>query len=155
MGAPPKPADIPVFDVEKFTEYDGFIFGFPTRYGTMPAQMKALFDATGGLWVKGALVGKGASIFTSTGTLGGGQETTILTSLPVLTHHGIVFIPTGYSMGERMFDVTTVRGGSAYGAGTFAGADGSRQPTELELDMAEHQGAFVSATIKKLAVKSE
>ena len=80
----------------------------------MPAQVKSFFDATGGLWVKGALIGKGVSIFTSTGTQGGGSETTVLTSLPNFVHHGMVYVPTGYSFGERLYDNSVVRGGTAY-----------------------------------------
>ena len=80
----------------------------------MPAQVKSFFDATGGLWVKGALVGTGVSIFTSTGTQGGGSETTVLTSLPNFVHHGMVYVPTGYSFGERLYDNSVVRGGTAY-----------------------------------------
>ena len=121
------------------------------RFGTMCAQFKTFLDSTGGLWAKGALVGKGASIFTSTGTQGGGSESTVFTSIAPLVHHGMVFIPTGYTLGERLYDNGAVRGGTAYGASTLAGADGSRQPSELELDFAEHQGSYVAGVIKKLA----
>lgn len=84
-------------------------------------------------------MGKPAAIFSGSGTQGGGMETTCLTTVPVLAHQGMIFVPTGYSFGGKMFDVSTVRGGTAYGAGTFAGADGSRQPSEVELEFAEHQ----------------
>ena len=149
MGAPPKP-DVPVVDPFTVDQYDGFVFGIPTRFGMMSAQMKAFFDATGGLWQSGKLVGKPASIFVSTGTQGGGQETTALTAVTQLTHHGIIFVPVGYSFGAQLFDTTTVRGGSPWGAGCFAGADGSRQPSEVELAHAEHQGKYFTGVAKKL-----
>ncbi|KAL6778714.1 FAP191C [Auxenochlorella protothecoides x Auxenochlorella symbiontica] len=150
IHAPPKDADVPIIDPAQLPDFDGYIFGFPTRFGTMPAQMKSFFDATGGLWVKGSLVGKGASIFTSSGTQGGGLESTVLTSLPNLVHHGIVFIPVGYTFPPQT-DLGHVHGGTAYGASTFAGSDGSRQPIDQELDHAEHQGKYVAGVIKKLA----
>eukprot|EP00884_Botryococcus_braunii_P016111 jgi/Botrbrau1/3183/Bobra.37_2s0013.1 len=137
MHAPPKP-DVPFITVADLIHADGYVFGFPTRFGNMPAQMKAFIDATGGLWQQGALVGKPFSMFTSTASLGGGQETTIYASLPPFIHHGMVYVPPGYTFGSPMFDIDAVRGGSAYGAGTFAGADGSRQPTEIELEQARH-----------------
>lgn len=98
MGAPGN--DEKVFSYEmmdSMPEYDGFIFGFPTRFGIMASQMKAFWDSMGGLWAKGALIGKPAAIFTSTSTQGGGTETTILTALPMLVHHGMIFVPMGYS----------------------------------------------------------
>lgn len=103
----------------------------------MAAQMKAFFDATGGLWQKGALAGKPASMFTSTATQGGGQETTLLTAVTQLAHHGMIYVPAGYSAGAGLYDVEHARGGSPWGAGTLAGADGSRQPSEIELTQAE------------------
>ncbi|EIE19582.1 LEDI-3 protein [Coccomyxa subellipsoidea C-169] len=150
MHAPPKP-DVPILDVHDLPNADGFIFGFPTRYGTMAAQFKAFWDATGSLWQKGALVGKPATMFTSTASQGGGQETTILTSLPNLVHHGMVYVPPGYAFGAALYDLNAVRGGSGYGAGTFAGGDGSRQPSETELEFAEFQGAYFAKVAKKLA----
>ena len=140
----------PVVDPTSLAEYDGFIFGMPTRFGMMPAQMKAMFDATGQLWQQGALVGKPAGVFVCTGTQGGGQETTALTAITQLTHHGMIFIPVGYTFGEKLFDMETVRGGSAYGAGTYAGPTGQRQPTQLELDHAEHQGKYFAGKALKL-----
>lgn len=150
MHAPPKP-DVPLADPQDLANYDGLIFGVPTRYGSAAAQVKAFMDATGGLWQKGALVGKPAGIFVSTGTQGGGQETTALTFIGQFAHHGLIFVPASYSMGAKLFDTTEVRGGSPWGAGTFAGADGSRQPSELELEFAHHQGAHFAAIAKKLA----
>lgn len=145
--------DIPLLTYDKLHELekaDGFLFGTPTRYGMMAAQMKAFWDSTGGMWVKGSLVGKPAGWFFSTGTLGGGQETTAFTSISQLTHHGMVYVPIGYSFGKELFDVDQVRGGSPYGSGTFAGGDGSRQPTELELKIAKHQGKFTAEFIRKI-----
>mmetsp|Transcript_13677 Transcript_13677/g.41358 ORF Transcript_13677/g.41358 Transcript_13677/m.41358 type:complete len:145 (+) Transcript_13677:102-536(+) len=94
MGAPPK-SDVPIADPKKLGEYDGFLFGFPTRFGAAPAQVKAFFDATGGLWMSGGLVGKPAGLFFSTGTLGGGQETTALTFVTQFVHHGMIYVPIG------------------------------------------------------------
>ena len=130
-------------------DYDGIIFGAPTRFGNVAAQMRNFMDQTGGLWVKGALVGKVGSVFTSTGT-GGGNETTILTFWPTLAHHGMVIAGTPYTIDE-MTDISAPRGGSPYGAGTIAGADGSRSPSETELTIARHQGAHVAGLAKKLA----
>eukprot|EP00243_Klebsormidium_subtile_P003078 TRINITY_DN16226_c0_g1_i1.p1 TRINITY_DN16226_c0_g1~~TRINITY_DN16226_c0_g1_i1.p1 ORF type:complete len:291 (-),score=56.71 TRINITY_DN16226_c0_g1_i1:429-1301(-) len=151
MHAPPKP-DIPIIDPKKLTEADGLIFGFPTRYGMMAAQFKAFLDATGSLWQTQALAGKPAGIFVSTGTQGGGQETTALTAITQLAHHGMIFVPVGYKYGPSLFDVNEVRGGSPYGAGTFAG-DGSRQPTKTELGLAEFQGKHIAEVTLKLAAK--
>ena len=120
------------------------------RFGMMCAQMKALFDATGGLWQSGALAGKPASLFTSTGTQGGGQETTIMTALTQLVHHGMIFIPPGYTHGSALFGMDEIRGGGPWGAGTFAAADGSRQPSEAEIAAAEHQGSYFAGKAKLL-----
>ncbi|KAG6855933.1 flavodoxin-like fold protein [Tephrocybe sp. NHM501043] len=140
MHAPAKPA-YPVIDLEEFVKYDAYLFGVPTRYGTMPAQWKAFWDSTGGLWGSGALYGKYASIFTSTAGPGGGQETTALNSLSVLTHHGIIHVPLGYARSfGQLSNLTEVHGGSPWGAGTFAKSDGSRQPTPLELEIATIHG---------------
>ncbi|KAA8523785.1 hypothetical protein F0562_010208 [Nyssa sinensis] len=138
MGAPPK-SDIQIITPGELAEADGFIFGFPTRFGMMSAQFKAFLDATGGLWKTQQLAGKPAGIFYSTGSQGGGQETTALTAITQLVHHGMIFVPIGYTFGAGMFEMEKVKGGSPYGAGTFAG-DGSRQPSELELEQAFHQG---------------
>ena len=116
----------------------------------MAAQMKAFLDATGGLWRDQALAGKPAGVFVATGTQGGGQETTALTAVTQLTHHGMLFVPLGYTFGAGMFGVDEVRGGSPYGAGTFAGADGSRTPSEAELAIARHQGTYFAGIAKKL-----
>lgn len=112
--------------------------------------MKAFFDATGQLWTRNALLGKPAGIFVSTGTQGGGQETTAMTAVTQLAHHGMLFVPPGYSFGGSFFSNDATRGGSPWGAGTFAGADGSRQPSDAELGYAEHQGKYFADIAKKL-----
>lgn len=150
IHAAPKP-DVPVLEASDLPRFAGIIFGFPTRFGMIPAQMKAFLDSTGGLWTTGALVGKPATIFVSTGTQGGGSESTVLTTVPYLAHQGMIFVPTGYSFGERLFGVDEVRGGTGYGASTLAGATGARQPSELELDMAKHQGSYFTKVAAKLA----
>lgn len=137
MGAPPKPSHIPVIEPKNLLEADAVLFGIPTRFGMMCAQMKAFFDATGSLWQSQALAGKPAGFFFSTGTQGGGQETTALTAISQLAHHGMLFVPVGYTF-QKVFSMD-VHGGSPYGAGTFAG-DGTRMPLDLELDLAVHQG---------------
>ncbi|KAI7883991.1 NAD(P)H:quinone oxidoreductase, type IV [Lichtheimia hyalospora FSU 10163] len=138
MHAPPKP-DLPVISVEQLTEPDGLIFGIPTRFGSCPAQIKALLDATGKLWATGALSGKFAGTFFSTASQHGGQETTSLTTITYFAHHGMIYVPFGFAH-TALFDNSEVVGGSAYGAGTVANGDGSRQPTEKELDIARTQG---------------
>ncbi|XP_061368781.1 NAD(P)H dehydrogenase (quinone) FQR1-like isoform X1 [Gastrolobium bilobum] len=148
MGAPPK-TDVPVITPNELPEADGLLFGFPTRFGMMASQFKAFLDATGGLWRTQALAGKPAGIFYSTASQGGGQETTALTSITQLVHHGLIFVPIGYTFGAGMFEMENVKGGSPYGAGTYAG-DGTRQPTELELAQAFHQGKYFAGIAKKL-----
>lgn len=149
MHAPAKP-DYPIATPETLTQYDAFLFGIPTRYGNFPAQWKTFWDKTGGLWAKGALHGKAAGVFVSTGTPGGGQEVTVLNSLSTLAHHGIIYVPLGY---KNTFPLNTsfevVHGGSPWGAGTFAGPDGSRTPNELELEMAQIQGKTFAETVSK------
>lgn len=142
----------PVATVEELPEYDAIIFGTPTRYGTMTAQMKNFLDQTGGLWAQGKLIGKVGSVFTSTATQHGGQEATILTTLPVLLHHGMVIVGLPYSFAGQS-GVDQIRGGSPYGASTIAGGDGSRQPTEIDLDGARFQGRHVAQIAAKLAAK--
>ncbi len=132
----------------ELAEYDAIIVGTPTRFGNMSAQMRTFFDQTGGLWAKGALAGKVASVFTSTGT-GGGQEMTITSTWTTLAHHGMVIVPIGYTTPE-LFDISQVGGGTPYGASTIAGGDGSRQPDPRELTIARHQGAHVAKIAAKL-----
>lgn len=132
----------------ELVEYDAIIFGTPTRFGNMTAQMRNFLDQTGGLWAKGGLVGKVASVFTSTGT-GGGQEMTITSTWTTLAHHGMVIVPIGYATPE-LFDVSQVGGGTPYGASTIAGGDGSRQPDDRELTIARFQGEHVAKIAAKL-----
>lgn len=150
MHAPPKP-DVPIIQAKDMPDADGFIFGIPTRFGSMASQMKAFFDSTGQLWQSGALVGKPAAFFVSTACQGGGQEVTVLTSVTQLAAHGMIFVPLGFSFGAGMFNLDAVQGGSAWGAGTFAGATGARQPTEHELGLAKHQGTYFTKVAAKLA----
>ncbi|KAI8086369.1 NAD(P)H:quinone oxidoreductase, type IV, partial [Halteromyces radiatus] len=138
MHAPAKP-DLPIITPAELAEADGILFGIPTRFGLVPAQIKTLLDATGSLWVKGGLAQKFAGFFFSTASSHGGQETTALTSVTYLVHHGINFVPFGYP-NPALFDNTKVIGGSPYGAGTMANGDGSRQLIEEELAMAKNQG---------------
>lgn len=139
----------PVASPGELADYDAIIVGTPTRFGNMSGQMRTFFDQTGGLWAKGALRGKVASVFTSTGT-GGGEETTVTSTWLTLAHHGMVIVPIGYGIPE-MFDISEVRGGSPYGAATLAGGDGSRQPSQEELTVARHQGELVAGVARKLA----
>jgi len=132
----------------ELADYDAIILGVPTRFGSMSAQMRNFLDQTGGLWAKGALVGKVGSVFTST-AVGGGQEMTITSSWTTLAHHGMVIVPLGYTTPE-MFDTSKVSGGTPYGASTLAGGDGSRQPDERELAIARHQGKRVAEIAVKL-----
>ncbi|XP_010432140.1 PREDICTED: probable NAD(P)H dehydrogenase (quinone) FQR1-like 2 [Camelina sativa] len=150
MKAPAKDFEIPEITAAELAAADGFLFGFPTRYGCMAAQMKAFFDSTGSLWKEQSLAGKPAGFFVSTGTQGGGQETTAWTAITQLVHHGMLFVPIGYTFGAGMFKMDSIRGGSPYGAGVFAG-DGSREATETELALAEHQGNYMAAIVKRLA----
>lgn len=121
MHAPPK-KDYPIATPDTLVEHDAYLFGIPTRYGNMPAQFKAFWDSTGKLWGEGVLHGKVAGIFQSTASMGGGQETTALNTMSTLAHHGIIFIPLGYKhVFGQLTNLTEVHGGSAWGAGTFAG----------------------------------
>ncbi len=142
-----KKQDIPTATPAELADYDAIIFGTPTRFGNMAGQMRTFLDQTGGLWASGALYGKLASVFSSTGT-GGGQEHTISSTWTTLAHHGMIIVPIGYGTKE-LFDVSHVRGGTPYGATTIAGGDGSRQPSEEELAIARYQGEYVAG----LAVK--
>ncbi len=138
----------PVASPKELGEYDAIIFGSPTRFGNMTAQMRNFLDQTGGLWVQGGLVGKVGSVFTSTGT-GGGNESTIISFVTTLMHHGMIYVGLPYACPE-LADITEVKGGSPWGAATIAGADGSRQPSAKELAMARFQGNHVASIAKKL-----
>jgi NAD(P)H dehydrogenase (quinone) len=151
MHAPPKAEHI-VVDPTTLDQYDGIIFGTPTRFGMMSAQMKGLFDATGGLWQSGALRGKTGGVFVSTGTQGGGQETTPLTAVTQLTHHGMLYVPFGYGHPTLQFDNSATHGGTPYGPGTLAGADGSAQPLEGEMAMCQAYGEYFAGITHALKV---
>ena len=142
-------AHIPVAEPAQLAEADGIIFGTPTRFGNMAAQMRNFLDQTGGLWVQGGLVGKVGSVFASTGTQHGGQETTITSFHTTLFHHGMVVVGVPYSE-QRLVTMDEITGGTPYGATTLAAADGSRQPSENELAIARFQGAHVAAITRKL-----
>lgn len=151
MHAPAKPKDVKVLsNPDDLKPYDGLLLGIPTRYGNFPAQWKAFWDKTGGIWASGGYAGKYAGLFISTGTPGGGQEVTALNSISTLTHHGIIYVPLGYSSAfAQLSNLSEVHGGSPWGAGTYAGADGSRQPTPLELEIATNQGEAFYKTVAK------
>ena len=141
--------EAPIASPQELADYDAVIFGTPTRYGNMAAQMKQFLDQTGGLWAKGALVGKVGSVFTSTATQHGGQETTITSFHTVLLHHGMIIVGLPYSFQGQM-TMSEITGGSPYGASTLAAGDGSRQPSENELAGARYQGEHVARITKKL-----
>ncbi|CAM5181677.1 NAD(P)H:quinone oxidoreductase [Bosea thiooxidans] len=140
----------PIATVDELPSYDAIIIGAPTRFGNMPAQMKNFLDQTGGLWFQGKLVGKVGSVFTSSNTQHGGQESTILSTQIVLLHQGMVIVGLPYAFQGQMM-MTEITGGSPYGASTIAGADGSRQPSENELAGARYQGRHVAGIAGKLA----
>ena len=141
---------IPVAMTEQLAEADAVIFGTPTRFGNMCAQMRNYLDQTGGLWMKGALIGKVGSVFTSTATQHGGQETTIISFHITLLHHGMVIVGVPYSE-QRQMTLEEISGGSPYGASTIAAADGSRMPSENELAIARFQGRHVAGITAILA----
>ena len=142
----------PIATVDELPNYDAIIIGVPTRFGNMPAQMKNFLDQTGGLWAQGKLIGKVGSVFTSSATQHGGQESTILSTHTVLLHQGFVIVGLPYSFQGQM-GVKEITGGSPYGASTIADGDGSRQPSENELAGARFQGAHVARIAAKLSAK--
>jgi NAD(P)H dehydrogenase (quinone) len=141
---------VPVASIDDLGSYDAIIFGAPTRFGMMAAQMRNFLDQTGGLWVKGALIGKVGSVFTSTATQHGGQESTILSFHTTLLHQGMVIAGVPYSCKAQM-RMDEITGGSPYGASTIAGGDGSRKPSENELSIAHFQGEHVAKIAAKLS----
>ena len=138
----------PVASPKELGDYDAIIFGSPTRFGNMTAQMRNFLDQTGSLWVNGSLVGKVGSVFTSTGT-GGGNESTIISFVTTLMHQGMIYVGLPYACPE-LADISEVKGGSPWGAATIAGSDGSRQPSAKELAQARFQGNHVASIAKKL-----
>jgi NAD(P)H dehydrogenase (quinone) len=143
-------AHIPIAKPGDLADADAIIFGTPTRFGNMCAQMRNFLDQTGGLWARGALIGKVGSAFTSTGTQHGGQETTLTSFHSTLLHQGMVVVGLPYSEARQM-TLEEITGGSPYGATTIAGTDGSRMPSENELAMARFQGRHVADIAKRLA----
>ncbi|SIO52692.1 NAD(P)H:quinone oxidoreductase [Paraburkholderia phenazinium] len=140
----------PVAKPDDLANFDAIIFGTPTRFGNMAGQMRTFLDQTGGLWMKGALVGKVGSVFASTGTQHGGQETTITSFHNTLMHHGMVVVGVPYAC-AGLVKMDEITGGTPYGATTMAGADGSRHPTQNELEIARYQGKHVAGIAAKLA----
>lgn len=142
---------IPIIKVDQLTAADALIFGTPTRYGNMCSQMKNFIDQTGGLWGKNALVGKVGSVYTSTATQHGGQETTITSFHTVLFHLGLIVVGVPYSE-KGLLNMNEISGGTPYGASTLAGGDGKRMPSENELSIARHQGKHVAEITKALKI---
>lgn len=139
---------VEIADPNELPQYDAIIIGTPTRFGNMAGQMRTFLDRTGSLWAAGKLYGKLASVFTSTGT-GGGQEHTISSTWYTLAHHGMIIVPIGYGV-KKLLDISTVRGGTPYGASTLAGGDGARTPSQDELAIAQYQGQHVAELASKL-----
>lgn len=142
-------AHIPVAQPSVLAEADAIIFGTPTRFGNMCAQMRNFLDRTTQLWLKGALIGKVGSVFASTATQHGGQETTITSFHTTLLHHGMIVVGVPYSQ-QGLLNMKEITGGTPYGATTLADADGSRQPTENEIAIARFQGKHVAEITSKL-----
>ena len=143
--------EAPVASVEELSEYDAIIFGTPTRFGNMCSQMRSFLDQTGKHWVDETLIGKVGSVFASTATQHGGQETTITSFHSTLFHHGMIVVGVPYSC-QEILNMEEITGGTPYGATTLAGADGSRKPSENELKIAHFQGKHVAKVAKKIAV---
>lgn len=142
--------EAPIAKPEELADYDAVIFGTPTRFGNMASQMRNFLDQTGGLWMKGSLIGKVGSVFASTATQHGGQETTITSFHTTLFHLGFVVVGVPYSC-EGLTNMDEISGGSPYGATTLSKGDGSRQPSQNELDIARFQGRHVAEIAAKLA----
>lgn len=150
VGSQKAMAEVPLGTVEELAAADAIIFGTPTRFGNMCGQMRQFLDATGQLWAKGALVGKVGAVFTSTATQHGGQETTLLTSIVTLLHHGMVVVGLPYSFQGQMRN-DEITGGSPYGASTIAGTGGERSPSANDLEAARFLGRHVAGIALKLA----
>lgn len=155
LHAPPK-ADYPVASNATLTEYDAFVFGYPTRFGTLPAQFVDFLGGTGALWASGALHGKPVSLFTSVSSPGGAQETPFRNFFSYIAHHGLIYVPLGYAKAfAEITNLDEVHGGTPYGAVTFAGTDGSRQPSALEKKIANIQGeSFAESAVKFVSTSS-
>jgi NAD(P)H dehydrogenase (quinone) len=142
--------DAPIASPGELGDYDAIIFGAPTRFGNMAAQMRNFLDQTGGLWMEGKLVGKPGSVFTSTASQHGGQETTITSFHTTLLHHGMIIVGVPYAI-PQMTNMAEISGGTPYGASTITGSDGARMPSEDELTIARFQGEHVAKITAKLA----
>jgi NAD(P)H dehydrogenase (quinone) len=151
MHAPGQSSDIPLLeDPTTLEAYDGILLGIPTRYGNFPAQWRTFWDKTGKQWQTGGFYGKMAGLFISTASMGGGQESTAIAAMSTFAHHGLIYVPFGYAKAfGTMADLSEVHGGSPWGAGTFASADGSRQPSAKELEIATAQGKQFYETVAK------
>ncbi|MCS5420498.1 MULTISPECIES: NAD(P)H:quinone oxidoreductase [Psychrilyobacter] len=145
--------EAPIASVEELPKYDAIIFGTPTRFGNMCSQMRNFLDQTGKHWMDGALIGKVGSVFVSTASQHGGQETTITSFHTTLFHHGMIVVGVPYSC-QAILNMEEISGGTPYGATTLAGADGSRKPSENELKIARFQGEHVAKAAKKMAASS-
>lgn len=144
-------AHVPVAKPDQLADADALIFGTPTRFGNMCAQMRNFLDQTGRLWMQGALVGKVGSAFTSTGTQHGGQETTLTSFHTTLLHLGMVIVGVPYAE-QRLLNMDEITGGTPYGASTLAGGDNKRQPSANELGIAQYQGRHVATIARALAL---
>jgi len=151
MYAPPK-SDLPTIDAATLAKYDAFLFGIPTRYGNYPAQFKTFWDSTGQQWATGGYHGKYAGVFISTASAGGGQESTAIAAMSTFAHHGMIYVPLGYGKAfAQLTNLEEARGGSPWGAGTFAAGDGSRKPSALELEVARIQGEEFGKILNKVS----
>ena len=150
LNAPEKSEEIPIANEDTLLDYDAFLFGVPAMLGTLPAQWSTFWDKTGALWAKGSLYGKVAGFFTSSSYYGGGQESTIKNCLSYIAHHGIIWVPLGYSnCFAELANVEELHGSSPWGAGTLTGPDADRDPSELELRIARIQGkSFYETALK-------
>ena len=142
--------DAEIAEPGELADYDAIIFGTPTRFGNMAAQMRNFLDQTGGLWFEGKLVGKVGSVFTASATQHGGQETTITSFHTTLFHHGMIVVGMPYAI-PQMTNMDAISGGTPYGASTITGSDGSRMPSEDELTIARYQGEHVAKIAARLA----
>jgi len=150
MHVPEQSNDIPFITSEKLKEYDAFLMGIPTRYGNFPAQWKTFWDSTGQMWFTGGYWGKYGGLFVSTASQGGGQESTAIAAMSTFAHHGIIYVPLGYAKAfTPMANIDEVKGGSPWGAGTFAGDKGQRIPSALEIDIAKTQGKEFYGVVAK------
>ncbi|OMH80028.1 NAD(P)H dehydrogenase (quinone) FQR1 [Zancudomyces culisetae] len=149
LHAPPKDESVPVYTPDEMAKADAYMFGIPSRFGTLPAQVKTFIDSLGQLWLSGALVGKMSTVFFSSGSQGGGMETVPLSYIINASHLGMIYVPLGPNKANS--NMGQIVGGSAYGAGTFAGLDGSRTPTESELETAYKQAEYFANTVAKFS----